>query len=154
MTVVRDARPGRRRPGPRDACTTPITPDVLPADLRAHDDERVRDVHAATGIPDDDRSIDALLDEVAEHDTVVLGRSGGGRRGRRPARPHPGVGGHRLRGPPPPLSPARPKLVRLGQYLRIASAVPWTTAPQTPAATGAGSPRCCGCGRSPARTAG
>jgi hypothetical protein len=58
-----------------------ITPDVLPADLLAHhddrvSDERVRDVHAATGTPEDDRSIDALLDEVAEHDTVVLGRSG------------------------------------------------------------------------------
>jgi len=32
-------------------------------------------VHAATGRPEDDRSIDQLLDEVAEHDTVVLGRS-------------------------------------------------------------------------------
>jgi hypothetical protein len=53
-----------------------VTPDVLPADLLAHDDERVRDVHAATGTPDDDRSIDALLDEVAEHDTVVLSRTG------------------------------------------------------------------------------
>jgi hypothetical protein len=53
-----------------------ITPDVLPADLVAHEDEHVRDVHAATGTPEDDRSIDALLDEVAEHDTVVLGRSG------------------------------------------------------------------------------
>jgi hypothetical protein len=58
-----------------------VTPEILPSDLAAHDDERVadervRDVHAATGGPDDDRSIDALLDEVAEHDTVVLGRSG------------------------------------------------------------------------------
>ena len=53
-----------------------VTPDVLPSDLLAHDDERIRDVHAATGGPEDDRSIDALLDEVAEHDTVVLGRSG------------------------------------------------------------------------------
>jgi hypothetical protein len=53
-----------------------VTPDVLPSDLAAHDDEHVRDVHPATGAPDDDRSIDALLDEVAEHDTVVLGRSG------------------------------------------------------------------------------
>jgi hypothetical protein len=33
-------------------------------------------VHAATGTPEDDRSIDELLDEVAEHDTVVLTRSG------------------------------------------------------------------------------
>ena len=53
-----------------------VTPDLLLDDLMAHDDERVRDVHAATGTPEDDRSIDALLDEVAEHDTVVLGRSG------------------------------------------------------------------------------
>jgi hypothetical protein len=58
-----------------------VTPDVLPSDLVAQDDERVddervRDVHAATGAPEDDRSIDELLDEVAEHDTVVLGRSG------------------------------------------------------------------------------
>jgi hypothetical protein len=53
-----------------------VTPEILPADLAAHDDERVRDVHAATGTPDDDRSIDALLDEVADHDTVVLSRTG------------------------------------------------------------------------------
>ena len=76
VTVVRDA--------PRaddDLVHDTVTPEILPADLAAHDDERVRDervrdVHAATGAPDDDRSIDALLDEVAEHDTVVLGRSG------------------------------------------------------------------------------
>jgi hypothetical protein len=37
----------------------------------------VRDVHPASGSPADARSYDALLDEVAEHDTVVLGRSGG-----------------------------------------------------------------------------
>lgn len=53
-----------------------ITPDVLPVDLVAREEEHVRDVHAATGTPEDDRSIDALLDEVAEHDTVVLGRTG------------------------------------------------------------------------------
>jgi hypothetical protein len=53
-----------------------ITPDVLPADLQAYDDERVRDVHPASGSPDDARSMDALLEEVAEHDTVVLGRTG------------------------------------------------------------------------------
>jgi hypothetical protein len=51
-----------------------VTPDVLPSDLMAHDDERVRDVHPTSGSPEDDPSIDALLDEVAEHDTVVLGR--------------------------------------------------------------------------------
>jgi hypothetical protein len=53
-----------------------ITPEILPSDLMAHDEDRVRDVHPATGSPDDERSLDALLDEVAEHDTVVLGRSG------------------------------------------------------------------------------
>jgi hypothetical protein len=71
VSVVRE--PAR---GDDDLVHDTITPDVLPSDLVAHDDERVRDVHAATGTPDDDRSIDALLDEVAEHDTVVLGRSG------------------------------------------------------------------------------
>ena len=38
-------------------------------------DEHVRDVHAPIGSPDDDRPLDDLLDEVADHDTVVLGRS-------------------------------------------------------------------------------
>jgi hypothetical protein len=71
VTVVRE--PAR---ADDDLVHDTITPDVLPADLLAHDDEPVRDVHPATGTPDDDRSIDALLDEVAEHDTVVLGRSG------------------------------------------------------------------------------
>ena len=46
--------------------------------LRDADDAHVRDVHAAGGSPDDDRSVDALLDEVADHDTVVLGRTRGG----------------------------------------------------------------------------
>jgi hypothetical protein len=39
-------------------------------------DEHVRDVHPPVGSPDDDRSMEALLDEVAEHDTVVLARNG------------------------------------------------------------------------------
>jgi Protein of unknown function (DUF3071) len=51
-----------------------VTPYVLPADLVARDD-LVRDVHPANGSPADERSFDALLDEVADHDTVVLGRS-------------------------------------------------------------------------------
>jgi hypothetical protein len=76
VTVVRE--PAR---ADDDLVHDTVTPEILPSDLAAHDDERVRDervrdVHAATGTPDDDRSIDALLDEVAEHDTVVLGRSG------------------------------------------------------------------------------
>jgi hypothetical protein len=53
-----------------------VTPEILPADLLGHDDgEPVRDVHPASGSPADERSYDALLDEVADHDTVVLGRS-------------------------------------------------------------------------------
>jgi hypothetical protein len=76
VTVVRE--PGRAED---DLVHDTVTPEILPADLLARDDERVpdervRDVHAATGTPEDERSIDALLDEVAEHDTVVLGRSG------------------------------------------------------------------------------
>jgi hypothetical protein len=71
VTVVREA--GRSAD---DLVHDTVTPDVLPSDLVARDDVPVRDVHAATGTPDDDRSIDALLDEVAEHDTVVLGRTG------------------------------------------------------------------------------
>ena len=74
VTVVRDA--GRADDDlVHETVHDTVTPDVLPADLRAAEDEPVRDVHAATGAPEDDTSIDALLDEVAEHDTVVLGRS-------------------------------------------------------------------------------
>jgi hypothetical protein len=80
VTVVRE--PGRAEDDlVHDTVHDTVTPEILPSDLLAHDDdrvpdERVRDVHAATGTPEDDRSIDALLDEVAEHDTVVLGRTG------------------------------------------------------------------------------
>ncbi len=70
VTVVRE--PGRAED---DLVHDTVTPDVLPSDLQAHD-ERIRDVHAATGAPDE-RSVEALLDEVAEHDTVVLGRGTG-----------------------------------------------------------------------------
>jgi len=70
VTVVRDAARA-----PDDLVHDTVTPDVLPADLVLHDDERVRDVHPTSGTPDE-HSVDALLDEVAEHDTVVLGRSG------------------------------------------------------------------------------
>jgi hypothetical protein len=76
VSVVRDSRPEEISPQRAD---DDLTHDLLgqdgPHDLLAHDDERVRDVHPASGSPDDDRSMDALLDEVAEHDTVVLGRS-------------------------------------------------------------------------------
>ena len=39
-------------------------------------DEHVRDVHPSDGRPGSDPAVDALLDEVAEHDTVVLAREG------------------------------------------------------------------------------
>jgi hypothetical protein len=51
--------------------------DVLDADLTSAvaDDAGVRDVHAPTGSVE--RSVEALLDEVADHDTVVLARAEG-----------------------------------------------------------------------------
>ena len=67
VSVVREPA---GEPTPHDT----VTPEILPADLLG--DEQVRDVHPASGSPADERSFDALLDEVADHDTVVLGRSG------------------------------------------------------------------------------
>jgi hypothetical protein len=79
VSVVRDAgRTEEIAPVTRaddDLAHDPSPDDDPSQDLRADDDERVRDVHPSSGSPDDDRSMDALLDEVAEHDTVVLGRS-------------------------------------------------------------------------------
>ena len=46
------------------------------AEISGADDAHVRDVHAPIGSPDDDRPLDDLLDEVADHDTVVLARTG------------------------------------------------------------------------------
>jgi hypothetical protein len=73
VSVVRDAPPEEISPSRAD---DDLTHDLLgqeePHELLVHDDDRVRDVHPASGSPDDDRSMDALLDEVAEHDTVVL----------------------------------------------------------------------------------
>jgi Protein of unknown function (DUF3071) len=65
VSVVRDENPA----SPAEH----LTDEVQAYEFPAHDDERVRDVHAASGSPDDERSLDALLDQVAEHDTVVLG---------------------------------------------------------------------------------
>jgi hypothetical protein len=48
--------------------------DVLPTGPVA-DDELVRDVHPPSGFADRERSVDELLDEVADHDTVVLARA-------------------------------------------------------------------------------
>jgi hypothetical protein len=54
---------------------TPADDDDLTHELRTGVEEQVRDVHPASGSPADERSFEALLDEVADHDTVVLGRS-------------------------------------------------------------------------------
>ena len=57
-----------------DALAIDALPQERPApEIRGADDAHVRDVHAPVGSPDDDRSADDLLDEVADHDTVVLG---------------------------------------------------------------------------------
>ena len=50
-------------------------PDPAPEPARTEDDH-VRDVHAPDGSPADADALTALLDEVADHDTVVLGRKG------------------------------------------------------------------------------
>jgi hypothetical protein len=61
----RDALP------PTDSHATDVLDDPLPAAL----DDDVRDVHPPTGTVE--RSAEALLDEVADHDTVVLARPEG-----------------------------------------------------------------------------
>jgi hypothetical protein len=48
--------------------------DVLPAGSLP-EDELVRDVHPPSGFAERERSVDELLDEVADHDTVVLART-------------------------------------------------------------------------------
>jgi hypothetical protein len=50
-------------------------PDDGPGRSEPADDAPVRNVHAPDGSAGDERSFEALLDEVADHDTVVLGRS-------------------------------------------------------------------------------
>jgi hypothetical protein len=88
VTVLRDGARAEEVPLPtRDAddLVHELARDVSVHDERVlgdraradDDDALVRDVHPANGSPDDPRSADALLDEVAEHDTVVLGRNGG-----------------------------------------------------------------------------
>jgi hypothetical protein len=77
VSVVRDAPP--QSPAADDDIDGFPT-DALPLeksgfDASAHEDDHVRDVHAPIGTPDDDRPLDDLLDEVADHDTVVLGRT-------------------------------------------------------------------------------
>jgi hypothetical protein len=81
VSVVRDAAP---EPAAADDDVDGFPTDTLATDALAIEklafdgavDEHVRDVHAPVGSPDDDRPLDDLLDEVADHDTVVLGRTG------------------------------------------------------------------------------
>lgn len=54
----------------REQSAPPAGPPVVDDDLP------VRDVHPASGSPEDDRVLDSFLDEIADHDTVVLGRPG------------------------------------------------------------------------------
>jgi hypothetical protein len=59
-----------------DTAAAPEADDDL-ADLAdVASDDVVRDVQPPVGSPDDHQSMETLLDEVAEHDTVVLGRGG------------------------------------------------------------------------------
>jgi hypothetical protein len=74
VSVVRTETGGR---ADDDLTHEILAQEVRGADLPMEDGEPVRDVHPASGSPADARSFDALLDEVADHDTVVLGRSGG-----------------------------------------------------------------------------
>ena len=61
-----------RSPEPEHPAPAPIAP----ARIAPVEDEHVRDVHAPDGSPEHEEAMAALLEEVAEHDTVVLGRSG------------------------------------------------------------------------------
>ncbi|RBY77945.1 DUF3071 domain-containing protein [Blastococcus sp. TF02-09] len=67
---VQPARPVsvlREEPRPAPAAEpAAAAPEELP----------VRDVHPPSGSPDDARAMDTFLDEIADHDTVVLGRPG------------------------------------------------------------------------------
>jgi hypothetical protein len=69
-------RPDTAVPAVDDLSQEVLVQEGGSAEPPTDDDERVRDVHPASGSPADARSFDALLDEVAEHDTVVLGSSG------------------------------------------------------------------------------
>jgi hypothetical protein len=77
VTVVREAAPDDGPPAAHDSdddhgyTAGALAVEALPLGSDVH----VRDVHPPSGSPHDDRSVDDLLDEVADHDTVVLGRS-------------------------------------------------------------------------------
>lgn len=77
VRVVPEVPAGQPAPAPRSRPVQVVRtpePPAAPADGDAH----VRDVHAPDGTPADEGAMAALLDEVAEHDTVVLGRGGEG----------------------------------------------------------------------------
>jgi Protein of unknown function (DUF3071) len=74
VSVVRTETPER---ADDDLTHELLAQEVRDAQAPTGNDEQVRDVHPASGSPADERSYEALLDEIAEHDTVVLGRSGG-----------------------------------------------------------------------------
>ncbi|MGY1812878.1 septation protein SepH [Blastococcus sp. SYSU D00820] len=56
---------------------TAVPDPAAPPARRETDEPGVRDVAAPDGSPEPARSTDELLDEIAEHDTVVLGRTDG-----------------------------------------------------------------------------
>ncbi len=64
--------------GPPPAPVQPARPVAVLRDETppAADDLHVRDVHPPSGSPEDHRAMDTFLDEIADHDTVVLGRPG------------------------------------------------------------------------------
>ena len=72
VSMLRDDRPATPEPGDFDEHLT----DDLSHLVEPAEEEHVRDVHPTDGNPDRDPAMDALLDEVAEHDTVVLAREG------------------------------------------------------------------------------
>jgi hypothetical protein len=71
VSVVREEPPPPRDEGLAHDTVVPTGFELLGHD--ADEDLLVRDVHPPVGSPDDD--VQSLLDEVAEHDTVVLGRN-------------------------------------------------------------------------------
>ncbi|WP_104525956.1 septation protein SepH [Blastococcus atacamensis] len=74
VRVVPEVAPAPRS-RPVSVVRAPGAEPPAPAPVEDDEDEHVRDVHAPDGSPEDD-DMTALLDEVAEHDTVVLGRTG------------------------------------------------------------------------------
>ncbi|MGY2064576.1 septation protein SepH [Blastococcus sp. SYSU DS0619] len=80
VRVVPEVPAGLPSPLPRSRPVSVVrAPEPAPAPtpvVPAEDEALVRDVHAPDGSPEDD-DMTALLDEVAEHDTVVLGRGAG-----------------------------------------------------------------------------